>query len=523
MPISVIPINGHHPALDYLELEKLFRLFVGPKCQEATLYVFNSFPAIVSSECYIDLLFIISINDVQGNYIRFSNTNGGYDYFRNTIVPIIINGSLRDVQISVIDDKIIVDDNEYENHEAIDTTRFGLSNFFAKKCGLDTSRLIVAPMELIITDAVHQKSRNRLLANRFDPELFFSALKTSPDNYFNSYRPWTKGSGYALFKSDVIKINSEASKYSENGYLTKRKIERIGKQLSKASAMYDAIGIQPTVIVGKAGTGKTSHLLHLLTRCLLSSRNVTFLTYNHLLTKDISLQVRLIQQGVSRISTPDMEFKPELISPSVQTLMAYIFRLSYSLGVLHLMSEKRLNELTTILSSSLHFLKQELPGLINANSEKVFQHTVNWPLVIELVQNTNWDVTTKQYGILFIKFLKWNNASLTNNLDLSVGDFKSSKVMELERLTHKRIFLQDYPECLKNTLLALRNTEQFYTDFDVYSKYELLSPVMALKTRKPDPELLNEKISLDTFSTRVRNLIRGRNRTGRILMVDEAH
>ena len=75
MPINIIPLNGNSPLIDYKELQISFENFLGPKCKEATMFVFNKLNAPVSTEVNVDLLFIISLHDVHGNFTKHWKSN----------------------------------------------------------------------------------------------------------------------------------------------------------------------------------------------------------------------------------------------------------------------------------------------------------------------------------------------------------------------------------------------------------------------------------------------------------------
>ena len=276
MPVTVVPINGDSLIINYYELQEAFEEFLGEKCTEAIMYVYNRFPVPVSSEASIDLLFLMCIHDKSGIYTKkYPRIDGGMEYFRNTIIPVTIQSQFKDSKIEIHDSLFTLSGDEYDGEEDLTSIKFGLLEFFEKKCRMDRSKLFFEPVQLIINNHSSGHFRNYFYGSDFNIVEFFNVIKSNAEKDFRSYGPWTKDIGYTIFKNTAKDINNAVSAFTEFGYLTKRKIERVGRQLSNTSAMYDSIGIQPTSVNGKAGTGKTSHLLHLMIRCLKNNNNVT--------------------------------------------------------------------------------------------------------------------------------------------------------------------------------------------------------------------------------------------------------
>jgi len=521
MPNDIIYLNGKHPLINDEKLKESFFSFLGRTVSNSILYIFSNFPAPVSAEYKIDILAILSIEDFHGNYLRVSNNYSSNNYFRNFILPISINNNHFEDTIEVVKNNLLINGIFYENNDELLTIKFGLKNLLESKCFFEKGKVQLIPIEILINKNKQIVFEQTFVDYTINWQNIFSYVKLNPNLYFQSYSPWKGNLGFQQFKLDIAKLNTVASLYTEYGYLTKRKIDRIGKQLSKNLVMFESVGKEPTIIVGKAGTGKTSHLLNILLSSLSKRNNVTFLTYNHLLVKDVAYQVKMTQDFLYSSLNETRDENTNLPSGIVQTLMKFTFGLSKKLGVLHLMSETRMIELKLIMENSCLFLEKNLPILFEANSNRLFQNFVNWNAAVEVIQNTNWSIESKQYGIQFVNFLKKNNKSLTINLNESIIEFRKAKIINLENLTQKNVFLNDYSGCLENTLKAIRNTEAFYSQFNVESKYDLLEILMNLKNRVQDNHLLEKKISLELYTNRVKNVIKGRASKSRILIIDE--
>lgn len=521
MPNDIIYLNGKHPMINNDDLEISFRTFLGTRVSNSKLYIFSNFSAPISSECKIDILVIMSIEDVHGNYLRVEKDNSSFEYYRNTILPITLNSSFYEQSIEIRENYITINDYEYENKDEISALKFGLKNLLELNCFFEKDKVQINPIEILLNKTNQFVFDKTIVDNCINWSCIFSYIKANPKLYFQSYSPWKGQFGFEKFKIDVAHINSVASSYTEFGYLTRKKIDRISSQLSKKMVMFESIGNDPTIIVGKAGTGKTAHLMNILLNCLSKRINVTFLTYNHLLVKEVAFQVKMTQDALYSSWMKEENDNISFPSGIVQTLMKFTFALSKKLGVLHLMSESRMNELKITLNNSCIFLEKNLPTLIQSNSSRIFQNFLNWNVAIEAIQNTNWAIEVKQYGIQLVYFIKKKNKSLTLSLDETIVEFKKEKSINLESLSHKNVFLNDYIGCLENTLKAIRNTEVFYSQFNVESKYDLLDILMNLNNRKQDEDLLNKKISLEIYKKIVKNVIKGRTSKSRILIVDE--
>ena len=360
MPNDIIYLNGKHPLINDEKLKESFFSFLGGTVSNSILYIFSNFPAPVSAECKIDILAILSIEDVHGNYLRVSN-----NYFRNFILPISINNNHFEDTIEVVKNNLLINSINYENKDELLTIKFGLKNLLESKCFFEKGKVQLIPIEILLNKNKQIVFEQTFVDYTINWQNIFSYVKMNPNLYFQSYSPWRGNLGFEQFKLDIAKLNTVASLYTDYGYLTKRKIDRIGKQLSKNLVMFESVGKEPTIIVGKAGTGKTSHLLNILLSSLSKRNNVTFLTYNHLLVKDVAYQVKMTQDFLYSSLNETGEDNTNFPSGIVQTLMKFTFGLSKKLGVLHLMSEARMIELKLIMENSCLFLEKNLGGEID--------------------------------------------------------------------------------------------------------------------------------------------------------------
>src|SRR5690606_9574312 len=181
------------------------------------------------------------------------------------------------------------------------------------------------------------------------------------------------------------------SKDSENGYLTKKKVDRISKQLSNSRTIYEELNKHLVIVSGKAGTGKSSELLLLTMKCLSNGQNTLYLTYNKVLIFDIAKTVKSYVNAKLKHNETSVEKPGEA---SVLTLHAFFYRLSKSLGVLHVLSEVRIQKL-------LATLKERMRKVYNIVKEEMAKNT-NIDNIKSIIQNNNdLDIGTKEVGIDF--------------------------------------------------------------------------------------------------------------------------
>ncbi|CAN5660945.1 hypothetical protein BH10BAC3_BH10BAC3_16150 [soil metagenome] len=521
MAIQIVSLNGESSLLNYEVMEEALKQFTGSKCTEATLYVFNNFPVTVTTESDIDLLLIFSLDKKSGSYIRY-RTNGVWANFKNFILPITVRSQFKQSTISTQNNDIYIDGNEYDAIEELRAVKFGLLNFLTKEVGLVRVKLHFEPAMMILNDSIKTTQNNIMVGQNIDPYQLIQLIQSNSNHYANSYSEWGDNMGYIQFKGKIQEITERASVYSTYGYLTRRKIDRIDRSLLKKYATYDSLGVQTTIISGKAGTGKTSQLMHLLIRSMQAGNDILFLTYNQLLTKDIAFQVKRIKDVLYVQWEKEKKEVERFSKANVQTLMGFIYQLGKKLGVIHIMSESRLQELEEKLLFRLDNLRNQMPLLIDENRDKIFGFRVDFSNAIEAVQNSQWPVDEKQEGIGLIKFIQRNNFSLTYALSDTYEAYFQEKYHLLQDITIQKVFLQDYIGVLKNILDVINNTEEFYTKFQVRNRFELLDALFDLSTRKPDADLLDGFISLDLFSKRIKRVVAQRNLNNRLLFIDEA-
>jgi hypothetical protein len=512
MSIEIIPINGKSQYFDYDDFEKSVIETVGKKCTDAKIFLFNNFPVSVSVETSIDLIIVIAVEDKKGNfYIPKSNNEGKAIYFHNQIIPLKFITHFQDETITNDNGQIIVNEEYIDYSTEINSIRLGLLNYLSNKCGMNREGLFVQPM-IFIKSKNEFIQNNYLIAETFGFKSIHKYFAQNSADIFIAYKDWKSEFGYrTTINNDIKRITEQASKDSETGYLTKKKVERITKQLSNTRTIYEELNKNLVIVSGKAGTGKSSELLLLTMKCISNGQNTLYLTYNKLLIFDIAKTVKSYVNAKLKNSEISREKTGEA---SVITLHAFFYRLSKSLGVLHILSEVRIETLLATLKERVRkvydILKAEIAKKTNIDDVK------------SIIQNNdNLDIGTKEVGIDFLNFLKKKNALTLKDFDKASIDFYNHKKNIVGNIGASEVFLADYYGVLENTLLQIQNPEQFYDKYNIENKHELLDVAIGLNEKyvgeKDGKKIITEKGFVEFKNRRV-----GGHRRKRTLFIDEA-
>lgn len=353
MSLDFITINGHNPNINYKELERDFRNFFSHSCPDAKMFIINNFPICLSNEISIDLIIILAIKDSNGNYYIVKNENKPV-YFHNQIIPISFVNNLENKVFTLdeADENILnIDESSSLDYTSeINSLRQGLQNYLINRCGFIREDLFVKPL-IFIKNPSKIDLDNYVISNEFNFKALIAYFRSSNSDIYLSYKHWKESDFYEnKLNFDIQRIVEQASLDTELGFLTKKKIERLTKQLSSSKKIFNQIGKQMTIISGKAGTGKSSQLLLLALKCLKENKNIIYLTYNRLLVNDISLLIKSFINN-SQESTGDNKIEG---SSSVYTLHSYFYKLSKDLGVLGVLGQERINLVLSTLKFRLN-------------------------------------------------------------------------------------------------------------------------------------------------------------------------
>jgi len=545
MSINIIQLNGFNSSIDYQKFENQTKNSLEKTCKEATITILNKFPVSTTPEINTDIVITLCIKKIQGNYFRGQSKNG-LIYFHNFIVPVCIINNYNNSNISIDkNEDLFIDDVLYDYSNDIHSLKFGFRDYLINRCSFVKNDLNPYPIIFIKNSKTFYAKNGILINNEFDWDSLLQVILNDTTENIVSLRKWNSQLGFESHLADINLINEKASEDSIFGFLTKRKIERIAKKVSafptekktktynnnEHNFLFDTDVIEELrvkenftdnninnnesliLIEGKAGTGKTSELINLMIKNLTNDRNARYLTYNHLLVYDISRTVK---------SFVNSNQKSELGIHSVMTLHQFFYRLSKSLGILHLMTEKRMDELKTILFKRVEIVRQEILNIINANGNLIFAGSPFFNTKEFISNSRTLKQPEKEVAIDFINFLNTNNYSLTQNLEFTSKAFIQHKKSSLEGICINSIFITDYYGVLKNILKSITDPSSFYEEFNIESKFELLYATMEYGKRHLDnKDLQNGIIPKDIYVTRV-NKVKGGHKLGKsIVLIDE--
>ncbi|QQU02116.1 DNA/RNA helicase domain-containing protein [Myroides odoratus] len=510
---NFVIINGKHPYLDYEELEQSFNETLWLHCRESKVFVINNLPVAVSTEIDIDVIIVVNVLNVEGNYYVLKYQSDSKKYLHNQIIPITFIKGLENRNISIENDNLLVDDEiELDYTSEINSVRYGLINYLTNHCGLDQQGLYVNPVVHIDNSANIYKD-NYIVSKTLN---FRDIIRYFQDSYlsiFSANFNWCKPEFYYDVELILNRIVEKASIDSETGFLTKKKVDRITKQLASTKMIFDELGKQMVIITGKAGTGKSSELLLLAIKCMSNGLNSIYLTYNKLLVYDIT---KMIRDQRNRLVKANEVLNADQINTKVgicttDTLHSYFYALSKDLGVLHILGEHRINML-------LDLLKKRLNSIYLFIQSYYLQDSVSLSSIKHFIQSTkSLDTPTKEVGIDLINYIIKKKIDRNNKLVDTTRAFFSYKSKLVSNLEIKDVFLSDYYGVLENVLLQIQDPANFYHKFNVGDKYELLEIVYKLKPQDNSHSLL----SMKEFDRVHKRKISGKRRKTNVF-IDEA-
>lgn len=511
MSIEFTTINGENEHLDYRAFEDDLKNRLQDTCNDAKVYLYNNFPVVVTEESLIDLLFVFAPKDIGGNYFLI-NTPEGSVTIKNLIIPIHFIDGFKNQKIQIEDGELLIDGAGINYEHEVNGIKYKLQDYLNNKCRFNEDTLNVQPLFFI------KNNQQFILPNHLTgSELTFnnleSYLKENINKNYYSTKRWTKyndydsNEAYKKVTEDVEIITDRASIDSEIGYLTKKKIERIGRKVSRSTKKDANLNKSLIIVSGKAGTGKTSELLTLMTKTLLKGNNGLFLTYNKLLVYDLAKSLQAIGDRNEKGSEKFGESK-------VMTLHQFFYRVSKSLGVLHVMSEDRISELKATLRRRLTVLYK----YIKVNKDKKYILSEREKL-LESIQNSRaFDTGTKDLGIDLIRYSRILRESFVKSRDEIFEKFYKRKESLLERIATNEIFLADYYGVLQNTFNQIENPEGYFKDKGIKNRGNLLNEVLNLSDKHYNDA--NEIIA-GAFVEKKNRKIGGFKRA-RTLFIDEA-
>lgn len=506
MQFTLHKINGINPYIDYEELEQSFITKLQKTCSEAEVFVLNNFPVAVSPQVNIDFVIIIHIPNVPRNYYKAKYEEGEVNV-KNQIIAFSVINDYAKKKITVKGSEVEVEGTIFSLGEDAKKIKWGLTNFFSNSCSLERKHITVHPVIWFKNKNAVQTEKNFLITDKLT---YQEIEKVISKNYFfkwQGYKDWIKSD--VLFEHHIKSIFEQASLESKEGYITKKKINRLQNKFDKASQKgYDNIGKVLVEVSGKAGTGKSSNLLKWMLQNSLNGKRGVFLTYNHLLCYDISYQVQTFRNRY-KDST-------QIGSLSVNTLHSFFYNIAKKLGVLILMSKSRIKYLENVLDERLEIIRKYF------ENQKQLENNLSLAKLLMLVQS-KWQIDegVKREAISLIHYLQKSEKFLPNpqNIEILISNFREKKIKELSSLESSNVFIKDYHKVLERILLAAQDPGRFIDEMNVTEEYDILSIEMNLNSEYQNDK--TGKMDYQMLKARYKKGLSG-FRAGRIVYVDEA-
>lgn len=507
MSIELVTINGFCNWIDYESFETDLNHYLEGKCQHAKVYLYNNFPVDVSSEDLIDLLIIIAVKDTYQNYFQIQK-DSDIIYLKNLIMPVKFFHGFENQSLFIENDELIFDEASIDHASLITSMKFGLEKYLREKCNFSEAYLNVHPLVFLKHDSDFTKL-NYLIGADFNFNRLISYLAKILPQSFKSTDKWTKSKiidQYNKITDDIKIITDQASSDSEAGYLTKKKIDLIGRKISRTSKIQRFLNKSLIIISGKAGTGKSSELHYLIIQTLLRGNNSLYLTYNNLLVFDYqnSFRALKIQRKVEN---------KKFGESSISSLVKFFYDLSKSLGVLHVMSEERIKELDEIYRTRLI----ELFNFVKSKSDDKYILSEPEKLKESIQLYSRFDVGTKELGIQLVNYSTKQRKNFVDSRDDIFNGFNLAQKKMLHKIALNEIFLGDYYGVLKNILQQIDDPLKYFNENNIKNKGLLLENIYNFSDENYNE---NNEIIADVFIKKNNRKIGGKRRK-RTLFIDE--
>lgn len=459
---KLVPINGKNSQLDYELFSKSVENSIGKKCEKFKIFILNKFPVSLSSGSTFDFIIFISIEGAEGNYFRVKKEEEkNWRYLHNLIIPVKVVSDFYEEDLVVENGEIYDENSVIDYSDYVHNSSYSLKEYLQNKCGLDKNRLELFPIIFIKQKNQTVFFKNHILAENFSFEVIIKYIENSNLSYLISYFPWKSNS--QLFEIDVKNIIECASKDSEYGYLTKKKLDRITKTNSYQEKHLQNIGNSLLLIEGKAGSGKSSELVHLMIQKIKSDKNALYLTYNKLLVYDIAKLIKSFSNNYEDKNKPLKEY-------GVNTLHSFFFRLCKRNMLLNVLSENRINEVI---------------GELKIKMRKIFDFAKTYSIAtaddfkeIKIkIQLSDFPIEVKEFGVNFMNYAYLNSKKkekVPTLKELSKNYFAKAE-SRLNEVTANEIFLTDYYNVLVNLKLLLNDSDKFYDDYQIADKVSIFN------------------------------------------------
>ncbi|MBL1411547.1 UvrD-helicase domain-containing protein [Sphingobacterium faecale] len=508
MDERIVAINGRNSHLNYDDFSASVLNAIKGSCTSFKVFIFNKFPIALTSGAYYDIVLFIAIEKADKNYVRVkTHEDGKSTYLYNLVVPIKFVTNFKESSLEIDTGGIYTEDHQLDYSEFIMNSKYALADYLKKSIESDHEKFLLFPLIFIESKRLRAYTEHHIIADQFDFGILLEYFKEIDHGMLSSYKAWRDN--FNLFDIGVYRIIERAAEDSKYGYLTKRKLDRITKNSPRLENIQSYVGNHLILIEGKAGSGKTSDLTHLLIETIKGDKNVLYLTYNKLLAYDITMLVKSFDNNYK-------DTKP-LKSCGISTLHSFFYRLCRNSNLLNVISAQRIRELTTGLQLKMRTV-YDFVDIVNIKVKEDFKKEK------ERIQQNDWNIELKEFGINFMNFCYYESKSVISAKAYSnLGALYFERIrIKLSEIAANEIFLADYYDVLTKLKALLDDPDGFYEAFGIKDKVELFTyDKGGLRDRYLEKE--NNKTVITKEGFKEYNLKKFRSfRWNRILILDEA-
>lgn len=511
MELLFTKINGTNFSLDYEKLKQSIYDEFKDTCNKVEVFVLNNFPLAINSQASLDLLIFLKVHASLNSRpkIHTGDNNNDFVYVSSLIIAVSIIKEYKKSNIEIDEEDIIIDDSYVDFKDNATKLKWGLTNFLNESgCLPNREKITVHPVFWVVNENNHEIQENTIISDHLTFKELKKCIALNSYLRYSGYADWNND---PYFEVSIQDLFEKISKESDFGFLTKQKIDRFQKPFGPASLKaFDSIGNKLVIVQGKAGTGKSSDLLHWMLKKSENGNKASFLTYNQLLVNEISKQIK------GHENTLTDEFREKKASTTAYTIHSFMYNISKKLGVCLLMNAQRIEELKTKLENRCLIINtvfsevQETNKRYSRNEMKTF-----------FQNRMDLEKATKMEAIDLINHFETFKDFLDNKTTVShIEMYKKFKITQIQESNNSKVFLKDYHNVLSNIYKAIVNFESFFKEFEIENKFELLENYLNLKKTILKNDGSGE-IDLEELKKRYKRSINS-FKHGRALYIDEA-
>lgn len=428
----------------------------------------------------IDVLLFINIEKRDGNYYRTYPTK---DYLHTLVVGI---------KKIVLDDVIDADSHSFYNEEGSWNYEDEIS---AENKAFDNFCYTVYPQIKYFKSALfyYVQAKNCLKSIINDYIFLNSGSLNIPkllDIACQRCRSKVYRGAWSMqfnIKTDihhfVSSLIDEAEAKTQQGILTKKKMDSIVKDSKLIDLILNAMGSRLCIIKGNAGAGKTLALMRIAYRTVSHvfdkegenrSHNVRLLTYNNMLVCDIRNVLKSMGTfTASNLSTQTLhKFFYDLFKNAPAVWGKYSGDIVDRINKLMETCDERIQIINQTLVDAYQIAKtKELNPFIQILNYEEYLNSENPEQSTSVIASSN-----RKEADMYFRFLmtnrRWDEMEALNNLDLMRESYISEKKQMAIDSFLNNVFLTEYESILQDMYFLMTDRKKFIEEHDLDSKWD---------------------------------------------------